>query len=38
MVMRYSFLSPGGMKLLTQRAGKGYFSEEKKVVFQGCLE
>ena len=38
MVMGYSFLSPGGMKLLTQKAEKGYFSGEKKVVFQGCSE
>ena len=31
MVMGYSFLSPWGMKRLTQRAGKGYFSGESSI-------
>ena len=38
MLMGYSSLSPGGMKLVTQKAGESYFSGEKKVVFQGCSE
>ena len=38
MLMGYSSLSRGGMKLVTQGAGESYFSGEKKVVFQGCSE
>ena len=38
MLMVYSSLSRGGMKLVTQRAGESYFSGEKRAVFQGCSE
>ena len=38
MLMGYSSLSRGGMKLVTQVAGESYFSGKKKVVFQGCSE
>ena len=32
MLMGYSSLSPGGMKLVTQRAAESYFSGEKSSI------